>query len=130
MTEKDRRDIAVSLLMAEKERSITLPDDTVSRRKAYEILADYYHIRTDVQRIALKEALLRVPQEKQDTAFWVCHADQDDKDWLIWSCSKCGYVRTKGWAATREGKRPEACFCENCGSRITQEAKDDKEEKK
>ena len=129
MTEKDRRDIAVSLLMAEKERSITLPDDTISRRKAYEMLADYYHIRTDVQRIALKEALLRVPQEEQNTAFWVCHADKDDKDWNIWSCSKCGYVRTKGWTATREGKWPKACFCEACGARIMQRAKDDKEEK-
>ena len=131
MTEKDRRDIAMSLLMAGKARSITLHDDTISRRKAYDMLADYYHIRTSVQRFALKEAIHRIPPAEPDTAFWVCHADQDDKDWLIWSCSKCGYIRTKGWAATIEGKRPEACFCENCGSRITQgDAADKNKEEK
>lgn len=36
----------------------------------------------------------------------------------VWSCSSCGYVRKRGWAATQEGQRPTAVICENCGARM------------
>ncbi len=38
--------------------------------------------------------------------------------WNRWSCSYCGYVRTKGWATTLEGHKPNALFCENCGAKM------------
>lgn len=41
--------------------------------------------------------------------------------WNRWSCSCCGYVRTKGWAVTVEGHKPKAMLCENCGARMDEE---------
>ena len=38
--------------------------------------------------------------------------------WNRWSCSCCGYVRTKGWATTSEGHNPNALICENCGAKM------------
>ena len=38
--------------------------------------------------------------------------------WNRWSCSCCGYVRTKGWATTLEGHKPNALICENCGAKM------------
>lgn len=35
--------------------------DLISREKAYEVLTDYYHQRTEIQHKALREALDRVP---------------------------------------------------------------------
>lgn len=29
---------------------------------------------------------------------------------------KCGYIRTQGWVHTKEGQKPTAKFCENCGA--------------
>ena len=38
--------------------------------------------------------------------------------WNIWKCSRCPYVRTAGWEYTREGQKPKARYCENCGARM------------
>ena len=57
----------------------------------------------------------------RETAFWNRNAEWDYKvrqHWNIWSCSKCGYIRTKGWENTSEGRKPKANFCECCGRRI------------
>ena len=40
----------------------------------------------------------------------------DYEDWNKWFCSACGYTRNEGWKHTYEGKRPNVCFCENCGA--------------
>ena len=36
-------------------------EDLISRQAAYKVLTDYYHHRTEIQHIALREALERVP---------------------------------------------------------------------
>ena len=44
--------------------------------------------------------------------------------WNKWCCSCCGYIRTTGWEHTSEGKRPNACFCENCGADMRKEVEE------
>lgn len=58
---------------------------------------------------------------------WMLEQEKSDGygNWNRWSCSCCGYVRTKGWAATSEGHKPQARFCENCGAKMD-ERKEDK----
>ena len=34
--------------------------------------------------------------------------------WVIWRCSNCGYVRSRGYSY--DGEKPSAKFCENCGA--------------
>lgn len=41
--------------------------------------------------------------------------------WNVWRCSECGYIRSEGWAHTINGKKPSACFCENCGADMRKE---------
>ena len=36
-------------------------DDLISRQEAYKVLTDYYHHKTEIQHMGLKEALNRVP---------------------------------------------------------------------
>lgn len=38
--------------------------------------------------------------------------------WVSWECSECGYMRTKGWEGTTNGRCPTAKICENCGARM------------
>lgn len=49
---------------------------------------------------------------------WDRYSDIDDDGnvWVKWICSKCGYVRSKGWENTPEGRKPMAHFCEMCGA--------------
>lgn len=51
---------------------------------------------------------------------WKCEsrAYPDYGLWNKWYCSECGYVRTAGWEHTQEGKKPNACLCENCGAEM------------
>lgn len=50
-------------------------DGLISRKKAYEVLTDYYHQRTEIQHIALREALDRVPSADIDLS------DYSDRLW-------------------------------------------------
>ena len=56
---------------------------------------------------------------------WVLEQEKFDGygfgNWNRWSCSCCGYVRTKGLAVTAEGHKPKAVLCENCGARMDEE---------
>lgn len=36
--------------------------------------------------------------------------------WYRWKCSNCGYPRTQGWEHTKDGRKPDANFCEKCGA--------------
>ena len=48
---------------------------------------------------------------------WIQKAEQVGKDyWVLWECSECGYVRTRGWAHTQDGRKPKAYFCERCSA--------------
>ena len=38
--------------------------------------------------------------------------------WVLWECSECGYVRTRGWAHTKDGRKPRAYFCERCSAEM------------
>lgn len=42
--------------------------------------------------------------------------------WYKWYCSECGYVRKLGWATSRDGTRPIAKYCENCGAKMEENA--------
>lgn len=44
--------------------------------------------------------------------------------WVKWCCDECGYVRTQGWKFTKDGKKPKAKYCENCGADMRKEAND------
>lgn len=60
--------------------------------KACEVLTDYYHLRTDIQRQALVEALGRVPTidaEPVRRGRWLLE-DNPDTGWYRIACSKCG----------------------------------------
>ncbi len=60
---------------------------------------------------------------------WVRDADLIDGDvWVRWSCSKCGYARTRGWEDTEAGTKPQAKLCENCGARMDEEEDENAEE--
>lgn len=48
---------------------------------------------------------------------WVQKRLNYDNDvWVRWECSRCGYLRKKGWKYILEAKKPEALFCEMCGA--------------
>ena len=51
---------------------------------------------------------------------WILEQEEYDGygNWNRWRCSCCGYVRTKGWAATSEGHKPKAMLCEKCGAKM------------
>lgn len=40
--------------------------DSISRQAAYDILTEYYHHRTEIQHMALREALSRVPSAQTE----------------------------------------------------------------
>lgn len=59
-------------------------------------------------------------------ASWV----QDDEIiggdiWRKWRCDECGYIRTQGWKHTKDGEKPQANICENCGADMTKEVNDE-----
>ena len=63
------------------------------------------------------------------TAFWVCQDtwnDMERQNWRVWFCSKCGHVRAKGWSYSKDGRKPDARYCENCGSKIVEPEKQEK----
>ncbi len=53
---------------------------------------------------------------------WILEQEEYDSygygNWNRWRCSCCGYIRTKGWAATSEGHKPKAMLCEKCGAKM------------
>lgn len=49
---------------------------------------------------------------------WMMRVDSifNGECFVEWFCSKCGYVRNRGWQHTNDGRKPNAKICENCGA--------------
>jgi rubrerythrin len=75
--------------------------------KAYKVLTEYYHHKTDVQHDALKEALGKVPTVDASPVKYGKWLDADDG--IDWTCSRCGH---DVWADTP--------FCPNCGAKMSE----------
>ena len=41
---------------------------------------------------------------------------ESGETWVKWRCDECGYVRKQGWKHTKDGEKPQANICENCGA--------------
>lgn len=72
------------------------------------------------QAIAREAAMWRFPEGD-----WVIEETAEIGGiWVKWCCDECGYVRTQGWKSTKDGKKPKAKYCENCGAKM-RKGKDD-----
>ena len=84
---------------------------------------------TDKEKAKVLAYLLASPSvdvEEVRHGEWVRDADLVDGDvWVRWSCSECGYVRTRGWEYTNAGAKPQAKLCENCGAKMNEQEKND-----
>lgn len=72
--------------------------DTISREKAYEVLTEYYHHKTEMQHKALREALDRVPPVDIDLS------DYSDRLW------RNAYEQGKADAEPRLNNHEVACI--------------------
>lgn len=102
-------------------------EDLISRKKAYEVLTEYYHHKHISQHIALREALDMVPPVDIDLSdysdrLWRKAYEQGKADaeprkkgkWeynspVTMNCDQCGYV-------IADWKWNESNFCANCGA--------------
>lgn len=74
--------------------------------EAYKVLTDYYHTRTPIQQLALKEALARVPTidvEPIRHGKWISHGS-------YFTCSVCGEEQF--------GIDTGRYYCQNCGAKM------------
>ena len=56
-------------------------------------------------------------QSEREKGEWIQkRLDYNNDVWIRWECSRCGYLREKGWKYILEAKKPEALFCEMCGA--------------
>lgn len=88
--------------------------------EAYKVLTDYYHTRTPIQQLALKEALARVPTIEAEPARvfgevkkWLVHGHWIGKPIAGYNtvrCSVCGDVFSEN-----NGKWN---YCPNCGAKM------------
>ena len=102
-------------------------NDSINRHQAIEAIAcaiwhypnlsflsDYDHAHE-----LAEDALKRLSSEESGRKLgkWTAtYSDYDDDVWVSWKCSNCDYVRKKGWKHTDDGKKPDALFCEICGT--------------
>lgn len=90
-------------------------DDYISRQAAYEALTDYYHHRTEIQHMALHEALNRVPSADIDLSGF------SDKLWkTAYERGKVEAVRHGRWIydrlITTTGETCDVKRCSECDS--------------
>lgn len=105
----------------------------------FRVLSEYYHHRTDIQRMTLSEAISRVPTadvvEKErydrllDNALIISEALREYQDaemlerkngkWKHGCCSECGYNWGKDAPIANVPN-----FCPNCGAKMKQEITD------
>ena len=83
--------------------------DLISRKKAYEVLTEYYHHCTDVQHKALWDALGRVPdaQPERKKGEWIYNISEVFPADSMMECDQC------------HAEQPLTCddnFCPHCGS--------------
>ena len=79
--------------------------------KAYKVLTDYYHQRTEIQHKALKEAIERVP-----TVDPVKHGHWIKTDYEgTYECSVCGEMWTLNDGTPEENNMN---YCTRCGAKM------------
>lgn len=115
-------------------------EDLISREKAYEVLTEYYHHKTELQHKALREALDMVPPVDIDLsdysdrlwrkAYEQGKADaeperkrgkwqEDTSGYGFWICSNCGFV------SEASGANILYIFCPHCGAEMEKGEADD-----
>ena len=88
----------------------------VSIAEVYNTLADYYHIRTDIQRASLLEALLKVhPADVKPVrhGHWFSHPRS--REWQV--CSVC-HTGTKTGESGAGFTRYMYHYCPHCGAKL------------
>ena len=85
--------------------------------EAYKVLTDYYHTRTPIQQLALKEALARVPTIDVEP---IRHGKWIKENIVLtslppkgrWHCSRCGSIN--------DGYDESVLtpYCPNCGAKM------------
>ena len=92
-------------------------DDLISRPMAYNVLTDYYHHNTDVQHMALADALSKVPSiEPVRHGHWVYGEDEDGVDG--YRCNKCGFFVTWDYQHSHIHFIDDYLFCPHCNARM------------
>lgn len=89
--------------------------DLISRQAAYETLSEYYHHRTEIQHIGLKEALDRVTDaepERKTGKWWHCEGTL--------TCSECGAEIYDDIMEYLGDDVPR--FCPDCGADMREES--------
>ena len=81
--------------------------DLISREKAFVVLSEYYHHRRDLQHLALRLALSRVPsaEPERKKGEWI----KEDSIYETVTCSVCHGVR-------RDNRINHINFCNCCGA--------------
>lgn len=127
-----------------------MSEDLISREKAYKVLTEYYHHKTEMQHKALREALDMVPSVDIDLSdysdrLWRKDYEQGKADaeperkkgkWEVRNildyaqrptgrklgeCSVCGYL-TDDFRTMIEANKKLTNFCPNCGAEMRGEA--------
>ena len=75
--------------------------------KAFEVLTEVYHHKTEAQRMALKEALDRVPTIEAEPVRWGRWEIAGREDPCIYYCSECHHMTDLEWP-----------YCAECGARM------------
>ena len=75
--------------------------------EAYKVLTDYYHHRTEIQHMALKEAIERVPTIEAEP---IRHGHWDNPTVFAGTCSVCGYAIL--------GVIDDFKYCPVCGAKM------------
>ena len=101
-----------------------MSEDLISREKAYEVLSEYYHHKTEWQHKALREALDMVPSvdvPDRRVGKWlereVIHAKEAKAiitEWQSCKCSVCGCYDTRPYLYCFNEPR----FCSWCGAEM------------
>lgn len=99
-------------------------DNLISKEKAYEVLSEYYHHKTEMQHKALREALDMVPSAdvpERNVGKWlekeVIHAKEAKAiitEWQSCKCSVCGCYDTRPYLYCFNEPR----FCSWCGAEM------------
>lgn len=79
--------------------------------EVYKVLTDYYHLRTEIQRKALKEAIERMPTVEAEPikhGHWIFNPkDAIEMMFTLPKCSECGAESPNG-----------GNYCPNCGAKM------------
>ena len=90
--------------------------DLIDRPMAYNVLTDYYHHNTDVQHIALADALSKVPSVEAEPVrhgrWKTCEGWDGDE---YYECSECGDAFTLIDGTPQDN---DYLYCPHCGARM------------